>query len=483
MATAELTDARVKAFRCEAGRRLTEVRDSALPGLELRVTENGSKSWRLHYTRRSDGKRRAVSLGTYPSLSLKNARRKAKELQSEIEDETKRADPAAGKRARKEAVTFKELAEDWVERHGKVNKSERALRDDQSMLNLHINPEIGSMKAVEVRKRDIIKLLDTVGAKGDARLGERPTTKLKRHAKPQRRGNVTVAKNGPAKAPRRMTHRPNRVFEVVRTIFRWSVGRDILQIDPTAGISPPIKREKARERELTPDEIRTLWAALEATPVERRKLPKGSPTGERVVGERELRMTRATALAIQISLATAQRIGEVAGIARSELDLKDTAPIWIIPRERTKNGEPNRVPLSPLAVKLIRAAMALSDNKQWLFPSAIDAEKSIDPHAPTKAVERSREALGIENFRIHDLRRTAATGMAKLGISPHTVSLVLNHISVRRGTVTGKVYDQYTYDPEKRDALVKWGTQLEKILSGAENKNIIDIHAAKAGKA
>ncbi len=309
------------------------------------------------------------------------------------------------------------------------------------MLKLHINPEIGSMKAIEVKKRDIIKLLDAVQAKGDARAKD-------------------------ADAARRMTHRPNRVFEVVRTIFRWAISRDVLQIDPTAGVSPPIKREKARERELTPDEMRTLWKALEATPVERRKLPKGAPTGERVVGRSELHMTRPTALAIQISLATAQRIGEVAGIAKSELDLDDIAPMWIIPRERTKNGEPNRVPLSSLALKLIRVAMGLSEgNKTWLFPSGIDPDKPIDPHAPTKAVERSRAALGIDNFRIHDLRRTAATGMAKLGVNPHTISLVLNHISVRRGTITGKVYDQYSYDPEKRDALTRWSAQLEKVVA------------------
>lgn len=187
-------------------------------------------------------------------------------------------------------------------------------------------------------------------------------------------------------------------------------------------------------------------------------------------------MTRATALAIQIALVTAQRIGEVAGVAKAELDLNDIAPMWVIPGERTKNGEPNRVPLSPLAVKLINAAAELSaGNKEWLFPSAIDPEKAIDPHAPTKALERSREALGIENFRIHDLRRTAATGMAELGINPHTVSLVLNHISVRRGTITGKVYDRYSYDREKREALNAWGVQLEKIIAGAENENVASL--------
>lgn len=479
MASTELTDAHVRALKCESGRRLVEVRDAGLPGLELRVTASGSKSWRLHYTRRSDGKRRAVSLGSYPAVSLKKARLKAKQLQAEIEDEEKRADPAAKRQARKEAVTFEELANEWIERHGEINKSERAVRDDRSMLKLHINPEIGLMKAIEVRKRDIIRLLDALKAKPDARTGERPTTKLKRlAAKPRPRKGAGAATAKPPKTPRRMTHRPNRVFEVVRAIFHWGIGRDVLQIDPTAGVSPPIKREKPRERELSPDEIRKLWAALEATPVERRKLPNGSPTGTSAIGSGELHMIRATALAIQIALATGQRIGECAGIAKVELDLNATAPMWVIPGERTKNGEPNRVPLSPLAVKLIRDAQKLLserrvNNDEWLFPSATDPMQPMKTHSATKALERSRDALGIADFRIHDLRRTAATGMAELGINPHTVSLVLNHISVRRGTITGKVYDRYSYDREKREALNAWGSQLEKIIAGAENANIL----------
>lgn len=451
----------------KADGRRAEIRDAAAKGLELRISASGHKSWALRYRRRSDRAKRIITLGEFPAYSLDDARNWAEDRKREI---ARGDDPAAKHEARKTALTFEDLANEWIKRHGKPNKAASSVASEQSMLTLHVNPQIGSMKAAEIRKRDIIRMLDTMEAKPDGRLGERPASKGKRRRK---NDFPTVSK-----ADRRLTHVPNRVFDMVRAIFRWGAGRDIVEVDPTAGVSRPIKREKARERELTPDEIRTLWTALEATPVERRKLPKGSPTGDRIVGERELRMTRPTALAIQISLATAQRIGEVAGIERSELDLNDVAPMWIIPRERTKNGEPNRVPLSPLAVKLIRAAMALSDSKQFLFPSAIDPEKTIDPHAPTKAVERSREALGIENFRIHDLRRTAATGMAKLGINPHTVSLVLNHISVRRGTITGKVYDQYTYDPEKRDALKKWGARLETILQGLDDSNVTSFAPA-----
>ena len=160
----------------------------SVSGLEIRVTRSGAKSWRLHYTRRSDGKRRAVALGPYPSLSLKAARRKAKGLQVEIEDNEARGDPATGVRARRGAHTFDQLANDWKERHGRPNKNPRVFRDDELMLARHILPEIGSMKASEITKRDIIRLLDSVVAKPDAR--------------------SLVKKNGKPLTPRKLTHRP-----------------------------------------------------------------------------------------------------------------------------------------------------------------------------------------------------------------------------------------------------------------------------------
>ena len=144
--------------------------------------------------------------------------------------------------------------------------------------------------------------------------------------------------------------------------------------------------------------------------------------------------------------------------------------MWVIPGERTKNGQPNRV-RSPAAVRLIADAKALAGGSAWLFPSP-KGDGPVDPHAATKALERARSAIGIADIRVHDLRRTAATRMAELGVNPHTVSLVLNHVSVRRGTITGRVYDRYSYDREKRDALGAWGARLERILSGADGQNV-----------
>ena len=444
MPALDLTDARVRALKCPAGQRIIEVRDTDVHGLEVRVTTGGVKTWRLHYTRRSDGRRRAVKLGRYPSMSLKKARARAKALQSGIEDAEAREDPAASLQARRTAHTFGELAEDWIERHAIPNRCVRAVGDDRSMLDLHILPEIGSMKIGEVSKRDVIRLLDKVGTKGDARLKK---------------------VRGSSMIQRKLTHRPNRVFELVRAIFRWAIGRDMIVINPTAGLQRPIKKEKPRERELSPDEIRTLWLALQ-------RAPRSRERWRHQLGDFPMR--RGTALTMMLALATAQRIGEVSGITLTELDLTPTAPVWKIPGARTKNGEAHRVPLSDLALRVIGEARTLAGDSMWLFPNP-SKDGPVHPHAATRALERARSKIGLDDFRVHDLRRTAATKMEELGVPPHVISHVLNHVSVNKSTITKRVYSRYTYEREKREALDAWSARLEDIVSG---KNVGDEIAA-----
>jgi integrase len=428
MSRINLTDALVRALKCRDGQRVVEVRDADVRGLEIRVTASGTKTWRLHYTRRSDGRRRAVSLGSYPALSLKSARSKAKGFQAEIENPEIRADPATDQQRRWRSPTFSQIADEWLDRHARPNKNPRSVRDDISMLNRHIRPRIGAMRCTEITKRDIIALLDEVAALPDGRKGR--------------------------KSDRKMTHRPNRVFELVRAIFRWAIGRDLLMGDPTLALRPPIRKEKPRDRDLSPEEIRRLWFALEKSPVSR-KLRRS---------EGDLPMTRPLAVAIQLALVTGQRIGEVARMSVSELSLEDVAPLWTIPGDRSKNGQPNRVPLSPLALRLIAKASELSESTSWLFPNS-NRDGPIDAHAPTRALARARDLIGLSDFRIHDLRRTAATQMAQLDINPYTISMILNHVSARQGTITSKVYVQYSYDREKRQALAAWATKLEEIIS------------------
>lgn len=422
-------------------------RDAVVVGLELRVTKNGSKTWAILYRRKSDGRRRRFTLDTFPAMSLDAARTRAK---CELAAVARGADPAGGVQERKEALTFRELSEEWRVRHGLPNKGYRTLKDDVSMLSRHILPDVGEMKAGEITKRDLIRLLDKAAAAPDAR------RKL------------------PKKAPRRTSQRANKVFELVRSIFRWAVGRDLITIDPTSGMSPPLRKAKPRERALSYAEIAAVWKALESAPEKKADY-----------GEGDFPMTKATALALKIALATGQRIGEVTGIERAEYDLAGDAPLWTVPGNRSKNGEQNRVPLSPLAVQLFQEAEKLAGGAPWLFPSPKLSRSGklrgpIDAHAPTKALERARDKIAVASFRVHDLRRTAATRMAELGISPHTIGLVLNHVSARSGTITSAVYVQYSYDKEKREALGAWGAALERMILAMQSANVVPFKASEA---
>lgn len=423
-----LTDRRVQTAKPADRQRRLELRDIKVRGLELRVgKDREAKNWSLVYTRQGDRRTRRITLGTYPELTLNGARRKAALLKIEIDDG---ADPASDKQDRKRSITFAELAEDWFELHAKHRKSRASVSDNRSMLRIDVVPVIGHMKAHDVTKRDIIRLLDRVAARGDARMKKKPSV-----SKPKTMDTPILSKT------RKLSHRPNRIFEMVRAIFRWSLSRDILQFDPTAGLKAPMKKEKPRERVLTPDEIRRFWTTLEAAP-----------------------LRDGTSLALKLALVTAQRIGEVSCIAMNELDLKSDKPVWTLPGERSKNGESHRIPLSPFAVKLIEEAKVLAKGSAYLFPSHLVEDKPIGAGAATKGMQRARPVLDLGDFRVHDLRRTAATGMAELGISPHTISLVLNHISAQKGTITAAVYVKYSYDKEKREALDQWADRLERLI-------------------
>ena len=421
-----LTERRVETARPEPDQERLELRDTKVRGLELRIGQRpGSKSWALIYTRQSDGRVRRVTIGPYPEIGLAEARRRALGLKVQVETGD---DPATGVQVEKSAPTFKILSDEWIERHGRPNKSPRSLADNISMLNRHILPVIGPKKAQDVTKSDVLRLLDLVALKPDARI-----SKTKSAA--QKSKDVAIlGKN------RTLSHRPNRVYELIRSIYRWAVSRDLLAIDPTAGMKPPLKKERPRERALTAAEIQKFWHKLPDTPY--------SPTVQ---------------LALKLALATAQRIGEVACIPKTELALKQQLPIWSLPGERSKNREGHRVPLSPFAVALIEEALVLSGDSDYLFPSP-KGDGPIGSGAGTKGMQRARPTFELANFRVHDLRRTAATGMAELGISPHTISLVLNHISARTGNITSAVYVKYSYDKEKREALEAWGRRLEEII-------------------
>ncbi len=197
-------------------------------------------------------------------------------------------------------------------------------------------------------------------------------------------------------------------------------------------------------------------------------------------------MTPAIKLTLKLQLVTAQRKGEIIGAALSEFDFEDKA--WTIPAERAKNGIAHKVPLSPLALGLIEEAKSLAGESDRLFPSQRE-DGHINPSAvnhalwracmpPTKRPKTGRysktPAIGLTGIVPHDLRRTAASNMAALGINRLVISKILNHVE----TSVTAIYDRHGYDAEKRHALEAWAAHLEGILSGKPKAdNVVTLAA------
>src|SRR6476646_1426833 len=133
MAPRKLTARFVETLKTERSR--IEIRDADEEGLELRVTKRGAKTWAFRYRRKSDGRKRLLTLGRYPTLTLEEARVRAQEERARV---SRGADPAAGVRERKDAPTFREVVADWQRDYAETNRTERVRKDDQSVLNLHI---------------------------------------------------------------------------------------------------------------------------------------------------------------------------------------------------------------------------------------------------------------------------------------------------------------------------------------------------------
>ena len=232
-----------------------------------------------------------------------------------------------------------------------------------------------------------------------------------------------------AASERGALYQANRIHAHTRKFLNWCAQRGLIDANPILGISAP-SRERARDRVLADDEVARIVKAAKVEPF---------PFGPFVL----------------LLLATAQRRGELAEMRWSHIDRK--AAVWEIPAEYSKNGKANTVPLTPFAMRVLDAVPVFD---------ACDLVFSTNRRTPvsgfSKMLRRISEESSTSGWRLHDLRRTAASGMARAGVAPHIVEKVLNHIS---GEISGvaAVYNRYGYTDEKRVALEKWGAFLEQI--------------------
>ncbi|SLK07498.1 tyrosine-type recombinase/integrase [Novosphingobium mathurense] len=233
-----------------------------------------------------------------------------------------------------------------------------------------------------------------------------------------------------AAVERGSAYQANRIHSHLRKLFNWCLERGIIDASPVLGTRAPT-REQARDRVLDDSEIKAVLTASAAA-------------------------SGPYAPFVPLLLATGQRRGEVSKMRWSEVDF--AAKIWVIPAELSKNGKPHVVPLSDYALRII------GEIPRWADCDFVFTTTGRTPiRSFSKGLRHIHAGSKTADWRFHDLRRTAASGMARLGIAPHVVEKVLNHIS---GTISGvaAVYNRYGYDAEKREALDAWGHYLDKLM-------------------
>lgn len=227
-------------------------------------------------------------------------------------------------------------------------------------------------------------------------------------------------------------YQANRILSHVRKLFNWCIERGIIEISPILGLKPPTK-EVSRERALADNEIVRLLRACRNDVYPFRQY-------------------------VPILLATAQRRGELAEMRWSEIDFD--AKTWVIPSDRAKNGKQHVVPLSAFALNMLAQVPRFLDC-DYVFTTT----RTTPVSGFSKALRRLSQGSETSDWRWHDLRRTAASGMARQGVAPHVVEKILNHVS---GIISGvaAVYNRHGYDAEKIAALDGWGRTLEQLDRG-----------------
>jgi integrase len=369
-----------------------------VPGLALRISEHGAKTFALRY--RVGGRQRRITIGAHAAMTLRAARTTAR---AALEMASRGEDPTAAKEANQErdrnSVTAVVAA--YVERHLKRNT--RRWRDIEQMLARDVLPHWGDRPMASITRRDILDLIDGI-----------------------------VDRGSPVSA--------NRVLSRIKALFTWSVERGVIEYNPAAGIKEP-HREKPRDKTLTEPELRAIWGAFEAM---------GWPFGP--LGK--------------LLILLAQRRGETSSMRWDQLDLD--AAIWRLEASDTKAERSHIVPLAPAAVELLRQLPHL-DRSPLVFPSErLASDRPVSGFS--KALRTAQRLSGTSGWTFHDLRRSAATGMAKLAVAPHVTEKILNHRGGHALSQLARVYNTYSYGDEARRALEMWAAEVERIVTGGEAK-------------
>jgi integrase len=452
--TKALTAASVQRLR-PAKEGVKEIPDGGCTGLYLLLYASGKKSWALRYRRPGDGRPAKLTLGSVfdsadgkdvdvkPTigghLSLKSAHRLVAELKHEI---SLGRDPGLAHIAMKRAIVssdkFGGSALDFVEQHAK----RKTRRWKETARYLGLQPADDEDGFVTIKSGLADRWRDKPLAEIDGDLIHHVVDETLEKGVP----GLERRRVGPSESQARSMH------AALSKMFGWLEDKRRLKQNPCDSVAKP-KALKARERALTNDEMVKFWKATNKV---------SQPFGP----------------LLKLLLLTGCRLNEVAGMRRSELI--DEGATWTIPGERTKNKRVHVLVLPNMARDILSTVeidgeLAFTTNGRTVVSGWSKMKKKLDEamfaEAQKEATAEGRDPseVKIEPWRLHDLRRTCATGMAEIGIAPHIVEAVLNHVSGAKAGVVG-VYNRAAYAEEKKAALERWANHIEGLVSGRKTK-------------
>ena len=368
-----------------------DIYDSEVPGLVLRLLPSGTKSWSFTYRTRNKAKR--LSLGMYPGVSLKLARERGRDARAEVQ---RGGDPVEDKKIEereRQLYSFESCAKDFIKKYCKPNL--KTWKSVDRALERFAIPEWGDRPAKDIRRRDVVELLDKVASKTPGQ--------------------------------------SNHLRAYLSKLFKWLMEREVVETNPVLGVARRHK-SKPRSRILDQAEIAAVWRASE-------------------------KMGGAFGNCVRFLLTTGVRRDEASYLRWDELE----GDFASLPASRMKGGRDFKVALSSEAQAIVEGMPRLGE---YVFTTNGRSPISGWSKAKTKLdtlIEEELEAP-IPDWRLHDLRRTLASGLAMLGYRAEVIKRVLGH-AANANDVTEAHYNWHNYDSEASEAVNAWATHVKGLVN------------------
>lgn len=429
----KLTERKIAQLTAGPSQKDRLVFDDEQRGLAVRVTARGSRTYLVQYTQH--GTKHRLPLGPCSGLSLESARQAASAIRGEVAKgrnpaiERKEAAAAAKAKGLRDRHTLRTLVDDWRRLH-LVHKRPRYAAEATRALEYAFSRYL-DRPADALDRAAVVRVIDGLGGR----------------RKPANAVRLPV--NGSAIAGRTVAYG--------KAAYSWAMKRGAVAHNPFANL-PAIARVANRERVLIDKELAAVWRTAGAS-----SFPYGS--------------------IVRMLILTGQRRDEVAGMTWSEIS--DDLTAWTIPGARTKNGVAHIVPLNKPVSDLLRtllpknqkdAKKVLSERKRKGM-LVLPGESGTRFSGWSKSKARLDKSCGVSDWRLHDLRRTLATGLQRLGVRLEVTEAVLNHVGGSRAGIVG-VYQRHDWANEKRAALEAWVGHVLTIVEGRQrSQKVTPLHA------